>query len=206
MRLAPHAPAYSAAALLQSGAASASHTAGSEARSAQPAGASPTGRGVASLAADMNVSTSALQRHLAQGGLLSFTAGSSGAVSLSSSSGALAGLPLDEWGTPDFDAIKAAGGTVTGTMPPNGGSKIIELCDGKRTVLYSAQIELPGGRTQYVKGMAHQSDGSGTVSSNLKNLSDALGLLKGLPNSMAEARNRIGEYNNGLRSTIDFAM
>jgi hypothetical protein len=112
---------------------------------------------------------------------------------------------LDEWGTPDFEAIKAAGGTVTGTMPPNGGSKMIVL-DGNRTVLYSAQIEFPDGRRQYVRGMAHQSDGSGTASSTFKSLSDALGFMKGLPGSMAEARSRIGEYNNGLRSTIDFAM
>jgi hypothetical protein len=165
----------------------------------------PSARDVASLANALNISTAALNTHLTKGGLLSFTAGPSGAVSPAGSSSALAGLPLDEWGTPDFDAIKAAGGTVTGTMPPNGGSKMIVL-DGNRTVLYSAQIEFPDGRSQYVRGMAHQSDGSGTASTTFKSLSDALGFLRGLPGSMAEARNRIGEYNNGLRSTIDFAM
>lgn len=206
MRLTPSAPAYSAAALLPSSTAGVSRAASSETRAVRPASFSPSPQDIASLAAELNISTSALNTHLSQGSLLSFTAGPSGAVSLASSSGALKGLPLDEWGTPDFDAIKAAGGTVTGTMPPNGGSKIIELCDGKRTVLYSAQIELADGRSQYVKGMAHQSDDGSTVSSNFKSLSDAVGLLKGLPNSITEARSRIGEYNNGLRSTIDFAM
>lgn len=156
--------------------------------------------------AELNISTATLNTHLSKGGLLSFTASPSGTVSPASSSDALRGLPLDEWGTPDFDAIKAAGGTVTGTMPPNGGSKIIELCDGNRTVLYSAQIEFPDGRSQYVRGMAHQSDGTGTAFSTFKSLSDALGFVRGLPGSMEEARQRIGEYNNGLRSTIDFAM
>lgn len=205
MRLTPNAPVYSAAALLSSSMAGTRPAASPETRAVRPTSSSPTAQDIATLAAELNISTSALNTHLTRGGLLSFTASPSGAVSLAGSSSALAGLPLDEWGTPDFEAIKASGGTVTGTMPPNGGSKIIVL-DGNRTVLYSAQIEFPDGRSQYVKGMAYQSDSSGAVSSNIRSLSDALGLLKGLPNSMAEARSRISEYNNGLRSTIDLAM
>lgn len=197
--------APSAAAALSSSLAGPRHAASPEMRAARPASPSPSAQDIGALAAELNISTSALNSHLTRGGLLGFTAGPSGTVSLANASNTLAGLPLDEWGTPDFDAIKAAGGTVTGTMPPNGGSKIIVL-DGNRTVLYSAQIEFPDGRSQYVKGMAHEVAQGGSVSRNFKSLSDALGLLKGLPKSMAEARNRIGEYNNGLRSTIDFAM
>lgn len=174
-------------------------------RSSDTGQTTPSAGDVRRLAGELNISAATLNTHLSKGGLLSFTASPSGTVSPASSSGALRGLPLDEWGTPDFDAIKAAGGTVTGTMPPNGGSKMIIL-DGNRTVLYSAQIEFPDGRSQYVRGMAHQSDGSGTASSTFKSLSDALGFVRGLPGSMEEARQRIGEYNNGLRSTIDFAM
>ena len=166
----------------------------------------PSASDIGLLAVDLNISTASLRGHLTSGGLLSFTVDARGIMSPSGDASDLRGLPLDEWGTPDFDAIKAAGGTVTGTMPPNGGCKMIELCDGHRTVYYSAQIEFPDGRTRYVRGMAHESDGSATASATFKSLPDALGFVRGLPGSMEEARQRIGEYNNGLRSTVDFAM
>jgi hypothetical protein len=112
---------------------------------------SPSDEDISHLGAELNLSAGALRTNLSDGGLLSFTADARGVVSPSGASGALRGLPLDDWGTPDFDAIKAAGGTVTGTIPPNGGSKLIVL-DGHRTVYYAAQIEFPDGRTQFVRG------------------------------------------------------
>lgn len=48
-------------------------------------------------------------------------------------------------------------------------------------------------------GNGGKSDG---VSANFQNLSAALAF----PRVSPAARNRIGEYNNGLRSTLSFAM
>lgn len=118
---------------------------------------------------------------------------------------ALAGVPLDEFGTPDFEAITAAGGKVTGTMPPAGYAKMTVL-DGHRTITYSAEVEFPNGTKVYVKGMAHGSDASGPAADTLASLTHAKAMLDDLPNSLEEALRRIDEYPSGLGHWIDMSL
>jgi len=165
------------------------------------------GMQVSSLASQLGLSVDRLNAHLTDGGTLNFTADATGAIS-SVASMALRGYPLDEYGTPDFDAIEKAGGKVVGTIPPAGLSKLI-IHDGglgTTTVIYAADVTTANGDNKYVKGMAHQNDGAGSSADTLESLTRALGLLRDLPNSLADAMRRSSEYYRGPRSSINVSM
>lgn len=166
------------------------------------------GTQVSSLASQLGLSVDRLNAHLTDGGTLNFTAGATGAISSVASSIALRGLPLDEYGTPDFDAIEKAGGKVVGTIPPAGLSKLIihDGSQGTTTVIYAADVTTANGDNKYIKGMAHRSDGAGSAAGTLESLTHALGLLRDLPNSLADVMRRSSEYSRGPRSSINVSI
>jgi hypothetical protein len=67
----------------------------------------------AALARGLGVTVGALDSLISSGGSMTVAAGGAAA---------LAGMPLAADGTPDFEAIIAAGGTVKGAIPPDSNS------------------------------------------------------------------------------------
>jgi hypothetical protein len=140
------------------------------------------------LAAALGVSSGKLSSLITSGGKLTVTAG--GAARL-------AGLPLAADGTPDFDAIRAAGGTVQGAIPPDGNAKLTWVDGDHQTTYVAAEVTMPGGQPVYVKSLNMQAPrGDDVAKGNLAQVRTALHYYNKLPNNWAEAQKRLGDGEN----------
>ena len=145
----------------------------------------------AALAASVGLSTANLNTFLHTGGRLSLTASATGAAMATLNGTSLGRFPMADDGSPDFDAIIAAGGKVTGALP--GGYTKMTICDGRGsepTVVYAAEVDRgDGSAPTFLKGVEINSDGS-SPTKDLELLEWAVGFFNGLPNSLSEARAR----------------
>lgn len=99
------------------------------------------------------------------------------------------GLPMADDGAPDFDAITAAGGKVTGAIPPIGAAKMTYVDgSGKVTTVYAAQIDRGGGTPpMFIKGADLRSSGD-SASGRQDQLSATVRFLQQLPDNLQQAR------------------
>lgn len=159
------------------------------------------------LAQRIHLAPSTLSNFLTQGGRLSFTADAGGAATALTNGASVAGLPMSPDGAPDFAKIEAAGGKVTGAIPPAGDSEITYIMDGHTTTYYAAEVDLgDGSKPKYVKGLVANSDGSSSPADNYKYLQAVLGIFANLPNSMVDARARAHENITGIGPRIDTTL
>ena len=136
-----------------------------------------------------------LAAYVQNGSHLAMWMSSTGQSGASNSAAAL-GLPMTTYGAPDFAAIVAAGGKVTGAIPPDGGACVVYCGDRGTTTYYAAEVDRGDGSPPFfVKG----GDMSGSASSDsliasvgIKDRTDQLkaflDYISALPNSLAAAR------------------
>lgn len=140
------------------------------------------------LAAALGVSTGKLSSLVTSGGSMNVTAG--GAARL-------AGLPLAPDGTPDFDAIRAAGGTVKGAIPPDGLAKMTWVAGDRQTTYVAAEVTMPGGQPTYVKSLNMQMPGGDSAAKdNQEQVRTALHYFQKLPDTYQDALQRLGDGEN----------
>lgn len=102
---------------------------------------------------------------------------------------------MTTYGAPDFAAIVAAGGKVTGAIPPDGGACVVYVGDHGNTTYYAAEVDLGDGSPPFfVKGgdmsgsaSSDSPSASGDIKARTDQLKAFLDYISGLPNSLAAA-------------------
>lgn len=103
----------------------------------------------------------------------------------------LTGVTFDKDGIPDFSAIIAAGGKVTGALAPDGQSVFSVGCDGRLTVQYAVEIDRGDGSAPVLlKGVNVTVDGSVDRAGRADALACAAKMFAAMPNSLEEVRAR----------------
>ncbi|PPK97317.1 hypothetical protein CLV92_104137 [Kineococcus xinjiangensis] len=146
---------------------------------------------------------------LAGTGRLSLTAAADGTVRAVEETPAELGFPLGPHGSPDAAGITAAGGRVTGAIPPDG---VWEHTSQSlmQVTYYAAAIDLADGRGErfvrgaVVDGRALPGGTRPAARDRIAALDAALATLRRLPRSSAEARTRAAESFFGSHAGCHF--
>lgn len=116
---------------------------------------------------------------------------------------AYADLPFDARGLPDFDAMRAGGGTVTGGVP--GGFDISGWNDGagNQVTFFAAEVTQPGKPAQFVKGMHIELSGAGSAADRRQFIEGAARYFDRLPSTAAQARQQAAQQLPTFVATVD---
>ena len=163
----------------------AARTAGSNASARST---SSSGSVAASIAAALEVDAKQLGDFEQNGGTVTFWQ-QSGSAAPARSGPADLGLPMTSEGVPDFDAIVAAGATVTGALPPNGAvmNTIVTQYGVQR--IYAAQLDRGDGSTPtFIKSVGMTANSDSTTKLRQQFLKTMAADFQALPNSLNQAR------------------